>query len=196
MLRLHLLAHAPTPAQRQGRFPADEGIETCDPAIARRVLADVGPSDAIWRGPERRCAETATALGLDASPCEALRAWSAGAWSGREIGWVAEHDPAGFRAWRTDPRAAPSGGESLDTLVERVAAWVRTQERPAGRPLVIADPTVIRAALLYVLDAEPRSFWHLDVAPWSLSIVQYAQGAWRLRALGVVGRPVLGPEAE
>ena len=193
MLRLHLLAHAPTAAQRQGRFPADEGIEPVDAATVRRVLADIGPCDAIWRGPERRCEETAAALGLVASPCEALRAWSVGAWAGQTIVWIAEHDPTGFQAWRTDPGAAPGGGESLNAFVERVTAWVRAQERPAGRALVIADPTVVRAAVLAVLDAEPRSFWRLDVAPWSLSIVQYAQGAWRLRTLGVVGRQGSAP---
>lgn len=193
MLRLYLLAHAPTAAQRQGRFPADDGIAPVDAATVRRVLADVGPCDAIWRGPERRCEETAAALGLAASPCEALRAWSVGAWVGQTIVWIAEHDPAGFQAWRTDPDAAPSGGESLTAFVERVAAWVTAQEQPSGRALVIADPTVVRAAVLAVLDAEPRSFWRLDVAPWSLSIVQFAQGAWRLRTLGVVGRQGSAP---
>jgi histidine phosphatase superfamily protein (branch 1) len=44
---------------------------------------------------------------------------------------------------------------------------------------------VIRAAVLCVLDAPPETFWRLDVAPLSLSIVQNANGEWRLRGLGV-----------
>ena len=184
MLRLYLLAHAPTSAQRQQRFPADEGIEPVDPTIAPRLLARLGSRDAIWRGPERRCEETAAALGLVAAPSDELRAWSVGAWAGRAVDWVAEHDPEGLRAWRTNPDAVPIGGESLMMLVERIASWMKAQERPTGRVVMIADPAVVRAAILYVLDADPRSFWRVDIAPWSLSIVQYAQGAWRLRSLG------------
>jgi broad specificity phosphatase PhoE len=187
MLRLYLVAHAPTAAQRLARFPADEGIEPVDQLVAGRVRSAIGAFDASWRGPELRCAETATALGLAAESSEALRAWSVGTWAGRDVRWVAEHDPGGLGAWRTDPDAAPGGGESLTALTEREAGWLKAQERPNGRILVIADPSVIRAALLYVLDAGPSSFWRLDVAPWTLAVVQYANGAWRLRSLGSAG---------
>src|SRR5262249_17348167 len=159
MLRLYLVAHAPTAAQRLARFPADEGIEPVDPIVIDRVVAGIGACDAVWRGPERRCAETAAALGVVAKPLEALRAWSVGTWAGQEIARVAEYDPAGLGAWRTDPDAAPGGGESLTALIERVAGWMKAQERPNGRALVIADPTVVRAVLLSVLAAGPASFW-------------------------------------
>jgi len=183
MLRLYLLATAPTAAQRLLRFPADERIEPIDPAIARRVLARVGACSAVWRGPERRAAETAAALGLVASPCDDLRAWSAGTWSGQPVAQIAEHDPEGFHAWRTNPGAAPVGGESLNTLIARVARWTRAQTRGAGRVLVIADPAVIRAVVVHVLEGEPRTFWRLEVPPLSLSVVQQAHNEWRLRHL-------------
>jgi broad specificity phosphatase PhoE len=188
MLRLYLLAHAPTLAQREGRFPADEGIiQPADPAIVARVTPRIGRCDAIWSGPERRCRQTATALGVAAAASDDLAAWPSGAWAGREIGWVAEHDPAGLHAWRTDPDFATAGGESLARFVRRVSGWVRARQQPDGRALVIADQTVIRAIVLHVLDAEVRSFWRLDVAPWSLSVVQYANGEWRLRSLDAAG---------
>jgi broad specificity phosphatase PhoE len=183
MLRLFLLAPAPTAAQRQLRFPADEGIEPIDPSVARRLLARVGTCGAVWRGPERRAEETAAALRLVAEPCNDLRAWSAGIWSGRSVAWVAEHDPEGFGAWRTDPNAAPVGGESLRTLIERVAGWTGEQTLRAGRVLVIADPAVIRAVVLHVLEVDPRTFWRLEVPPLSLSVVQHANNEWRLRHL-------------
>jgi broad specificity phosphatase PhoE len=185
MIRLYLVAHAPTAAQRLLQFPADEGVEPIDPLVASQLSTRIGPCSALWRGPERRCEETAAALGLVASPCADVRAWSAGVWSGQAVTWVAEHDPGGFRAWRTDPDAAPAGGESLRALIERVARWIETQTPIAGRVLLIADPAVIRAAILYVLDAPPQTFWRLDVSPLSLSIVQGVNGAWRLRSLGV-----------
>jgi broad specificity phosphatase PhoE len=140
----------------------------------------------MWRGPERRAAETADLLGRVAEPCADLRAWSAGEWSGQSVTSIAERDPEGFRAWRTDPEARPNGGESLRMLLDRVADWLERQAQTQGRSLAIADPAIIRAAVVHVLDAPPHTFWHLDVAPLSLTTVQYAQGAWRLRSLGVV----------
>lgn len=185
MIRLYLLAHAPTAAQRQFRFPADEGIEPVDSARARQLLARIGTCQAVWRGPERRAEETAAALGLGAEPCRTLRAWSAGSWVGQEVASVAEHDPAGFEAWRTDPDATPNGGESLRALLDRVGGWLDAQTSGTGRLLVIADPAVIRAAIVAVLDAQPATFWRVDVPPLSLSIVQHAHGEWRLRGLNL-----------
>jgi len=185
MMRLHLLAHAPTTAQRRQRFPADEGIDPVAPGLADRLAARLGTCNAIWRGPERRAAETATALGLTATPCADLRAWSAGAWSGRAIPSVVADDPAGFRAWCTDPDATPPGGESLRALAARVACWMDAQAALAGHALVIADAAVIRAAVLRVLDAQPLTFWHLEIAPLSLSSVQHAGDHWRLRQLNL-----------
>jgi broad specificity phosphatase PhoE len=185
VIRLYLLAHAPTAAQRHFRFPADEGVEPVDPAVADRVLAKIGRCGVVWRGPERRAEETAAMFRLDAMACQDLRAWSAGAWAGQAVASVAERDPAGFAAWRTDPDATPNGGESLRGLIERATGWLEAQVSDAGRILVIADPTVIRAAIMSVLDAPPSTFWRLDVPPLSLSIVQHANGEWRLRGLNV-----------
>jgi broad specificity phosphatase PhoE len=122
-------------------------------------------------------------LGLDASSCDDLRAWSAGIWSGQSVARVAEHDPEGFTAWRTNPDAAPAAGESLTALIARVAGWARAQSSGAGRVLAIADPAVIRAVVVHVLEAPALTFWHLEVPPLSLSVVQHANNAWRLRHL-------------
>jgi broad specificity phosphatase PhoE len=191
MLRLILVAHAPTRAQRHLRFPADEGIEPLDPAGTRRLLATFRAVGTLWHGPERRCAETAHLLGLAAAPCPDLQAWSMGDWAGQDVMALAERDPAGFAAWRSDPEARPHGGESLTMLLERVAAWMARQtERAetAERLLVVADPTVIRAAVVHVLDARPQTFWRLDVAPLSITVAQHAMNEWRLRSLGVLAR--------
>jgi broad specificity phosphatase PhoE len=185
MLRLYLLAHAPTAAQRQRRFPADEGIEPLEPDVARRLAAPLGACSAIWCAPERRAAETATALGLVATPCADLREWAAGAWTGQTVSWVAAHEPAAFQAWCTNPDATPPGGESLRALAARVAAWMDSQTAADGHALVIADPAVIRAAILHTLAADPPTFWRLEVPPLALSVVQYAAGQWRLRQLSI-----------
>jgi broad specificity phosphatase PhoE len=186
--RLLLLAHAPTAAQRAFRFPDDESIEGLDAAAAKQLAVRIGPCSAAWCGPERRAMETAAALDLDVTHVAALRGWSAGSWAGRSVAEIAEHDPAGFEAWRTDPDATPGGGESLNALLARVASWMEESTTIKGHALVIADPTVIRAAVVHALDAGPSAFWRLEAPPLSLTILQRAAGQWRVRALNVEAR--------
>jgi broad specificity phosphatase PhoE len=180
--RLHLLAPAPTAAQREVRFPDDEGIEGLDAVRAARLAARFASFATAWRGPERRAEETARALRIEASPVAALSAWSAGAWTGKTVAWVARHEPGAFEAWRTDPDAAPSGGESLRSLLERVKRWLDAHTAKADA-VVIADPAIIRAAIVHALDAGPSTFWALDVAPLSMAILHRGAGRWRLRGL-------------
>jgi broad specificity phosphatase PhoE len=183
-LRLHLLAHAPTRAQHETRFPApDDAIEPIHAPQVARLAERVVACQPVWCAPERRAIETAEALGMSPTPTEPLRAWSAGTWTGRSLADVTEHDPTGFEGWRTDPTAAPPEGESLSALLARTATWVDAQSSLAGRALVIADPAVIRAIVVHVLQAPPRTFWRFDVPPLSLSIVQHASHQWRLRHL-------------
>jgi len=182
---LHLLAHAPTEAQRHLRFPADEGIEPLATRTSSALMARLGSIDTTWTGPERRAADTAFALGIDATPSDALRAWDMGTWTGQSVAQVAEREPVAFGAWRTDPAMAPGGGESLHDLLGRLAAWLERAAQHNGRTLVIADPAVIRAAATVALEAGPASFWHFDIEPLSATLLRHAHGQWRLRALVV-----------
>jgi broad specificity phosphatase PhoE len=181
--RLSILAHAPTLAQRRFRFPEDESIEPIAPGVAARAAAEIGRWDTAWRAPERRSAETATALGIDAIPHAELRAWSVGVWAGRSVDDVAAQDPAAFATWRTDPDGAPEGGESFRRLLARVGPWVDAHAEE--RAVVVADPAVIRAAVVYVLGAGHEAFWALDVRPLSLTVIQHANGTARVRAVGI-----------
>ena len=182
---LHLLAHAPTEAQRHLRFPADEGLEPLATGTTRSITARLGSIDRAWSGPERRAADTAFALGVDATPSDALRAWDLGTWTGRSVALVAEREPAAFGAWRTDPAMAPGDGESLHDLLGRLASWLEGTAHLDAHTLVVADPAVIRAAVTVALEAGPASFWHLDIEPLSSTVLRNAHGQWRLRALGV-----------
>lgn len=183
--RLTLLAHAATPAQRHLRFPDNEGIEPLAAGVAGRVMEQVGRSVLAWRGPERRAAETVEALGVSASPVAELRAWSMGRWTGEPVAEIAEHESAAFTLWRTDPDSAPHGGESLNSLLGRVGAWLEQPETAAPRTLVVADPAVIRAAIVCALDAGSPTFWRVDIRPLSLAVLQRTDRAWRVRSMGI-----------
>jgi len=184
--RLSILAHAPTPAQRQFRFPEDEGIEPIAPDVAERAAAGIGRWTTAWQAPERRSAETAVALGIDATPDVDLRAWSMGLWAGHSVDDVAGRDPAAFAAWRTDPDGAVEGGESFRQLLARVGPWV--DAHADERAVVVADPAVVRAAVVHVLGADHVAFWSLDIEPLSLTVIQRSAGHTRVRSVGAPPR--------
>ena len=135
-------------------------------------------------GPDAMAVHTVAAAGARATTVEQLRAWSAGEWAGRAIDDVARDDPNGFVRWRTDGGFAPPGGESLDRLLARVGAWIESSS-PEGAGLALVDSTVVTAAVVHVLGAPSESFWHLDVAPLSLTRLNFDGRAWRLRSLNV-----------
>jgi broad specificity phosphatase PhoE len=49
------------------------------------------------------------------------------------------------------------------------------------RVVAVTHPAVIRAAILTVLDAPPKSFWRIDIAPASRTVMHYRGQAWTLR---------------
>jgi len=179
-----LVAHAPTDAQRHLRFPSDEGIEELAAARAVAARSAVGRYAACRRGPELRNAETAAVLGLAAIAEARLRAWDLGTWTGRAVAAVAEHDPEGFNAWRTDPTAASHGGESLRALLARVDAWLRDQVTTGGRTLIVADASVVRAVVACGLGLPAEAYWRFDIRPLSLTTLQHHDGVWRARVVG------------
>jgi broad specificity phosphatase PhoE len=182
MRRLVLLSAAPTAAQRHGDFVVDQGVETDALGDVRRPVILSG--DKCRHGPERRCAETADALGLESTPLCSLRAWDLGSWAGRAITDIGNAEPESLGAWRQDPVVAPHGGETLANLLDRVGAWL---DEPPERQRVfaVADASVVRASVIHALGADWRTFWNLDIPPLSMSLLTHGSGAWRVRCVGV-----------
>ncbi|MBW8735633.1 MAG: histidine phosphatase family protein [Streptomyces turgidiscabies] len=83
-------------------------------------------------------------------------------------------------------RATPHGGESLLDFISRVGGWLDTRPLDdGGRIVAVAEPSVIRAALVYALKAPPSTYWNLDVRPLSTVVVTGRAGRWNLRFEGV-----------
>jgi broad specificity phosphatase PhoE len=181
-----LVAAAPTTAPRAARFPLDDGVEPG--ALDGTPPVAVGDAEGCRHGPERRCVETARALGLESAPLEPLRGWDLGSWAGRAVADVAAVEPDALAVWRRDPSAAPHGGETLTDFLGRVAAWME-QPSECERVVAVADASVVRAAVVHAMDAEWRAFWHLDVTPLSISALSRGRGMWRVRYLGLPARP-------
>ncbi|OBF05472.1 histidine phosphatase [Mycobacterium sp. ACS4054] len=172
VVRLTMVSHAMTDAMAAGRFPLDEPLSD----VGRGQVKKVGrkPKKHL-AAPERRTRETAELLGLDAGVEPRLADIDCGTWRGQAWGAI---DPRDLQAWLTDPDRAPHGGESIVDLIERVAGWLKSVSQPT---VAVTHPAVIRVAILLALAAPPKSFWRIDIAPVSHTVMHLRDGRWTLR---------------
>lgn len=178
VVRLTLVSHAMTDAVAAGRFPTDEPVN----ALGRRQvepLLDVETSriTAVC-GPEQRCLQTAELLGLQAEVEPRVSDLDCGRWRGNALGGVL---PAELAVWLTDPTQAPHGGESVVDVINRVAGWLDSLTGTRSHTVAVTHPAVVRAAIVVALDAPPRSFWRVDVAPASRTRLHFRGHAWTVR---------------
>jgi broad specificity phosphatase PhoE len=175
VLRLCLVSHAMTDAMGAGHFPADEPLN----AMGRRQLdaVDPGRADRTYCGPELRTRQTAELLGLRPEVQPRLADLDHGRWRGTALD---DHPASDVAAWLTDPTSAPHGGESVVGLIGRISDWMVSLPGP-GRVVAVTHPAVVRAAVLVALQAPPKSFWRIDVAPASRTVLHCRGQSWTLR---------------
>ncbi|MCV7356094.1 histidine phosphatase family protein [Mycolicibacterium fluoranthenivorans] len=178
VVRLTLVSHAMTDAMAAGRFPTDEPLNALGHRQADATV-DLGPVDIALCGPEQRAVRTAELLGLRARTESALADLDCGRWRGDVLSGV---DPAELAVWLTDPGQAPHGGETIVDLIARVRTWLDTLTGTRARVVAVTHPAVIRAAILNALDAPPKSFWRLDIAPVSRTVMHFRGHTWTVRS--------------
>ena len=160
-----------TDAMAAGRFPTDEPLN----AVGHRQVdasIDLGRHRrARYCGPEKRTRQTAELLGLHAehratagrSGLRPLARRCARRRAARRSGDLADRPDAGAARRRVGRRADRAGA--------RVAGFA---DAPVARRLVaVTHPAVIRAAILVALDAPPKSFWRIDIAPVSRTVMHF-----------------------
>jgi broad specificity phosphatase PhoE len=182
--RLDLLAHGASEATRAARFPDDEALEASAAQALQALRGKVRPYAQAFTAPARAARETAASLGLNVEVEPALRDCDYGRWRGLASKDVAQREPDAFAAWLSDPVAAPHGGESFATLIERVSAWLTQSLTREGATLAVTHAPVVRAAIVNALGAGPSAFARIDVAPLSLARLSGREGRWNLVALG------------
>jgi broad specificity phosphatase PhoE len=69
-------------------------------------------------------------------------------------------------------------------LVARVGGWLDSLADRRGRLVAVTHPGVIRAAIIFALNAPPKSFWRIDVGPVGRTVLHLRGGAWTLRSTG------------
>lgn len=181
--RLTLISHAPTTATRAAAFPLDEGIDEKARRDASALSGDLPQFLTAWTSPARRAIETAAALNVDAKIEPLLRDMDLGRWAGRTFADVEAAEQAGMVQWLSDTAASPHGGESVEALLARVANWLRMAAERQGRSVAVTHPAVIRAAVAVAIEANPVSFWRIDIAP--LGIVELGSNGkrWTLKSI-------------
>jgi broad specificity phosphatase PhoE len=181
--RITFICHATTRALRAATFGGDDSLDEVGLAQARRLAGRIGPVTRCWSSPAARARETAAALGLEATVDERLRECDFGRWTGLKFGQVLLREPRKLVKWMKDPASAPHGGESIPEVLARVSAWIKERGREAGHTVAITHSSVIRAAIVHVIQAELPSFWRIDVTPLSSTEMRTNGRRWVLRSI-------------
>ncbi|TGA95645.1 histidine phosphatase family protein [Streptomyces sp. MZ04] len=182
-VRLTLISPATSEALKEVRFDDDGPLDPAGIARAEAAAASIPPAAATYTSPSPRCRGTAHALGLaPTEPLAALAACDMGRWRGRTLDSVAGAEAEAVALWLGDPTAAPHGGESLHEVRHRVATWLDTLSSEAGHIVAVAEPDVIRAALIHALSAPDEAFWRLDVRPLTATQLSGRTGRWNVRS--------------
>ena len=181
---LMLICHGATQAVRDASFPRDEPLDRAGLAAAEALAGRIRRADIALTSPALRARQTAEALKLSAAPEAGLRDLDYGCWSGRSLAEVAASDALGAAAWMADTSSAAHGGETIDAMSIRVAAWLDAAGRMDGRIVAVTHAAVMRAAIVAALGANPLSFWRIDVAPLCRVRLRHGPGGWTLLSLG------------
>ncbi|MFM0719579.1 phosphoglycerate mutase family protein [Paraburkholderia strydomiana] len=202
-MRLLLLSHASTAAQRAGRFPADDPLDTRGlaevEANAARLRAALPGDAAAFVSPALCARDTASALCLAATVDAALADINYGDWQGRRLADLAIEAPQELAAWTRDPDAAPPGGESFSQLVTRMGQWLDAlgTRDDAGGPtttgktsaasthahtvVAVTHAPLLRAAIVHATGASPTVFPRIEITPLSMVELRYSQRGWTWR---------------
>ena len=182
--RLILIAHASTAAIRGSCFPADEPLDELGRGGAAALAGRLPNADRWLASPELRTRQTAETLGLGAAIEPILRDFDYGFWSGRKIEDVYAREPQAVAAWLRDPEATPHGGESVLSMMQRVAGWLRGEEAHERQSIVVTHSAIIRAAIVHAIGAPPQCFWRIDIAPLSITRLSGNDDRWNLTSSG------------
>lgn len=184
MTSLTLVAHALTPALRGLVLGGDAEPDAAGVEAARKLKV---VADFVYSGPEVAALRTASALGLDSVVAPALRDREYGEWAGRELEELLEASPGAVATWLERPWTAAPGGETENDVITRVADWLgdlvhdaSVGEADRRTVAAVVHPAVVRAAVLYVLDAPAESLRHVDVRPLSVVRLSAHAGSWSL----------------
>lgn len=195
-----LLRHGVTPNTVRKLFcgsgGTDPGLNAEGEEQATRAAAWLkrqGTVDAVVSSPLRRTRETAgfvareLGLGVDLEPGIAEAAF--GEWDGYSFAEILERWPAEIEEWLGSTSIAPPGGETFDSVYDRVViARDRLLRDYAGKTIVaVSHVTPIKMMVRLAIDAPMRAIYKMELAPASITTIQWwPDGTPSLRNFSVV----------
>ncbi|MCX4913610.1 MULTISPECIES: histidine phosphatase family protein [unclassified Streptomyces] len=192
-LRVTFVAAARSSSLLAERFEDDRPLDQAgweEVLRAANELTPLAAAELRYCSPTPRSRATGDALGYAPLVQLALRDCDMGRWRGFTLGEAMAREPEAVDAWLADPRSTPHGGESLLSFIGRVGSWLDTRPADDGGSIVaVAEPAVVRAALVYALKAPPSTYWNIDVRPLSAISVTGRAGRWSLRFDGSSTQP-------
>jgi probable phosphoglycerate mutase len=198
---LVMLRHGVTASTERKAFSGSGG--TADPELteigreqARKAaawLAERTSIDVIVASPMLRTRETAAAaaavLGLPVEIDDGLIETAFGDWDGHTFAEIQERWGDELTAWLADSAVAPPGGESMDSVFERVtSARDRLLATYAGQTvLVVSHVTPIKMMVRLALDAPMSVIYKMELSPASITTAQWwPDGPASLRNFNIV----------
>ncbi|KOU49888.1 phosphoglycerate mutase [Streptomyces sp. MMG1522] len=182
-LRVTLVAAARGSLRQAERFDDDRPLDAAgrdEVRVVAHALVPLGAAELRYCSPTPRSRATGNALGFGPMAQPALRDWDMGRWRGMTLGEVTAREPAAVDLWLSDPRSAPHGGETMLDFIGRVGGWLDTRPVDDILAVAVAEPAVIRAALVYALSAPPSAYWNVGVRPLSTVTLTGLPGRWSL----------------
>lgn len=147
----------------QGRI--DNPLDEVGVRQVEQVAEAIGAVDRVISSSLCRAVQTAAMFDAPASIDDRWIELDYGEYDGRPLGDVPQEI---WAKWRTDPRFAPPGGESMQAMDERVraAALDALELARHGTIIVVSHVSPIKAAIAWALGADISISWrcHLDQA--------------------------------
>ena len=178
---LTLLCHGATSAMRDGAFgqatdPLDEGGRA---KLARFRLE--GPAhDRLMTSAALAARQTADHVGPGAEAEAALADIDAGPWAGRSLADLLVSEPLAASAWLAAPVDGTPGGETMQSVADRLRPWLDRISARDGRVVAVSHAAVLRVAVALVLGAPLGGVLALDIAPLTAVSLSFNR-IWRLR---------------
>jgi broad specificity phosphatase PhoE len=158
-------------------------------ATSRRINA-TWKIGAIYTSPMSRCVITGEAIarpsGLTVKPLAGLNDIDYGAWQGLTHDEAKTQWPAEFATWFRAPHLAqPPGGETLQDVLARAAATLRTVtgDHPDDTVVLVGHDSVNRVILLHVLELPLSRYWLFKQEPCTINELDFVDGAFGVRTI-------------
>ena len=181
--RLIFLCAAATASSRIGAFPSTaEPLDADALRKAEAVHLRASQPDLVLSSPSKAAIETAEAFKLDALFEPLVADLDYGEWAGRTLEEVHLKSPEMLERWMADPSLAPPGGETMASLIERMATVIDRSVGEMRSGVIVTHAAPIRAAMAYALAIPIPSAMRIDMAPLTTLTLSH-HGVWRLQEL-------------